>query len=66
MTFPVSIDETTSYGRPPGLPAGTVPLGVLVPGEGALMGVLAGFGAGATGWRRVVSAGWAVAGRRPG
>ena len=48
---------TALYGRPPGLPAGTVPLGVLVPGEGALAGVLMGLLAGAVGWRLVESVG---------
>ena len=57
--------KNTGYGRPPGLPAGTVPLGVPVPGDGALAGALMGLGTGATGGRRVLSAGWAVAGRRP-
>ncbi len=66
MTFSITNSKIAGYGRPPGLPAGTVPLGVLVPGEGALAGVFTGLGRGATGWRRVVSAGWAVAGRKPG
>ena len=60
-------NKAVGYGRPPGLPAGVMPAGVVVPGEGALVGALMGSGCGATGRRPVVSAGWAVAGcRMPG
>ena len=54
------------YGRPPGLPAGVMPPGVVVPGEGALAGALMGLVGGTTGRWPVESAGCAVAGRVPG
>lgn len=50
------------YGRPPGLPAGVMPPGVVVPGEGAFTGVVAGTTLGLV----AELSGWAVAGRRPG
>ena len=58
--------QAARYGRPPGLPAGVMPPGVVVPGDGVLAGELMGLLLGTAGLLPVESAGWTVVGARPG